>query len=158
MQLATSLVEYFVTGCGAMLWLVPLLVSHSPDVTRFGAGTAVLLVPLLYAFGMAIDFASNKLLKRLIKRIHGTDKAALLPDDLSETVFIAYRSRQLSQALELRSTRDRIARGFLFNLVVTTIVIQFRDVSWFWPYGRYALSTTAVALAAVAFGAGLIPR
>src|SRR5271157_2780736 len=98
MQLAASLVEYFVTGSGAVLWLVPLLVSHRPDLGRFGAGTAVLLIPLLYSFGMAIDFASNKLLRRLIKRIHATDRTKLLPAGLSETVFINYRSPDLGQA------------------------------------------------------------
>ncbi len=152
MQLAASLVEYFVTGCGAILWLVPLLVSQPPDLGRFGAGTAVLLVPLLYAFGMTIDFVSNKLLGGLFKRIHPTDRSEL-PDDLSETVFINHRSPHLGQALELRSTRDRIARGFLFNLVVTAIVIQFGDVSWLWPYGRLVLSIAVVILVAVAFGA-----
>jgi hypothetical protein len=108
---------------------------------------------MFYALGMTVDFASNKLMSGLIKRIHSTDKSKLLPDDLSETAFINHRSSNLGQALELRSTRDRIARGFLFNLVVAAIVIQFRDVSSFWPYGRLRLSIGAVVLIAVTFGA-----
>lgn len=153
MQLAASLVGYFVTGCGAILWLVPLLFSQPHDLSQLGTGAVVLLVPLLYAFGMSIDFASNKALSRLIKRIHATDISKQLPDALSETVFVNYRSPELGKALELRSTRDRIARGFLFNLVVAAIVIQFRDMSWLWPYGRLILSPVVVALVAVAFGA-----
>jgi hypothetical protein len=151
MQLAASLVEYFVTGCGAILWVVPLLISSPRDAVW--TGSAVLLVPLLYAFGMAIDYASNRLLSGLIKRIHAKEKIKLLPDGLSETVFVIQRSPQLGQALELRSTRDRIARGFLFNLVVMTVVIQFRDVSWLWPGGRLTLSIGALGLVAAAFGA-----
>lgn len=153
MQVAASLVEYFVTGCGAILWLVPLLVAQPISFGRFETGAAVVLIPLLYAFGMAIDFASNKLLSGLIKQIHANDKSKMLPRDLSETAFINFRSSRLGQALELRSTRDRIARGFLFNLVVTAVVIQFRDVSSLWPYGRLALSIALVAMVVVTFGA-----
>ena len=140
MQLAASLVEYFVTGSGAVLWLIPLLASRPSDLAQLETGTVVLLIPLLYAFGMSIDFSSKQLLRGLIRRIHATDKTKLLPSDLSETVFINHRSPDLGKALELRSTRDRIARGFLFNLVAMGIVIQFKDTSWLWPYNRVTLT------------------
>jgi len=108
---------------------------------------------VLYAFGMAIDFASNTLLNKLIRHIHSSHRENLLPDGLSDTAFINYRSATLGHALELRSTRDRIARGFFFNLVVATLVVSFRDVSWLLPVPRFALLTSLVLLTVVAFGA-----
>lgn len=152
MQLAAGFIEYFITGAGALLWLVPLFASSRPNASSLNAGNVLLLAPLLYAFGMAVDFASNKLLSKLIRRIHSVDKEHVLPHDLSETVFINYRSEGLARALELRSTRDRIARGFFFNLVVTTLVVAFRDVSWLVPIPRYALWISLIVLTIVAFG------
>jgi hypothetical protein len=152
MQLAAGFIEYFITGSGALLWLVPLFVTVRPKTAEVSAGTVLLLAPVLYAFGMAIDFASNMLLSKLIQHIHSFHKVNLLPDGLSATAFINYRSSTLGHALELRSTRDRIARGFFFNLIVTTLVVFFRDISWL-PVPRFALLTSLVLLTVVAFGA-----
>jgi hypothetical protein len=153
MQLAAGFIEYFITGSGALLWLVPLFATVRPKTADLGAGTVLLLAPMLYALGMAIDFASNTLLNRLIRHIHSLHKDDLLPDGLSDTAFINYRSATLGHALELRSTRDRIARGFFFNLVVTTLVVLFRDISWLLPVPRFGLLTSLVVLSVVAFGA-----
>lgn len=132
---------------------MPIFATGRPNTSDLNAGTVLLLVPLLYAFGMAVDFASNTLLSRLTLHIHSFDKVNLLPDELSETVFINYRSSHLGQALELRSTRDRIARGFFFNLVVATLVVPFCDISWLLPHRRSALFASLVVLTVVAFGA-----
>ena len=153
MQLAAGFIEYFITGSGALLWLVPLLATSRPNTSMLNAGNVLLLAPLLYAFGMAVDFASNTMLGKLIRHIHSGDREHLLPRDFSETAFINYRSQTLARALELRSTRDRIARGFFFNLVVTTLVVTFRDVSWLVPFPRYALLISLIVLTVVAFGA-----
>jgi hypothetical protein len=153
MQLAAGFIEYFITGSCALLWLVPLFATSRPQGSDVSAVTVLLLVPVLYAFGMAIDFASNTLLRKIIRHIHSSQKSNLLPDGLSETAFINYRSATLGHALELRSTRDRIARGFVFNLVVTTLVVCFRDISWLLPVPRFALLTTLVLLTVIAFGA-----
>jgi hypothetical protein len=152
-QLAAGFIEYFITGSGALLWLVPLFAMSRPNASTLNAGNVLLLAPLLYAFGMAVDFASNTILGKLIRRIHSSDREHLLPRDLSETAFINYRSATLARAIELRSTRDRIARGFFFNLLVTTLVVFFRDVSWLVPIPRYALLSSLIGLSVVAFGA-----
>jgi hypothetical protein len=152
-QLAAGFIEYFITGSGALLWLVPLFAVSRPNASALNAGNVLLLAPLLYAFGMAVDFASNTILGRLINRIHSSDKQHLLPRNLSETAFINYHSETLARALELRSTRDRIARGFFFNLMVTMLVVCFRDVSWLVPMRRYALLISLLGLTVVAFGA-----
>lgn len=153
MQLAAGFIEYFITGSGALLWLVPLFATVRPQSSDVSAGTVLLLAPVLYAFGMAIDVASNTLLSKPIRHIHASHKEKLLPDGISDTAFISYRSATLGHALELRSTRDRIARGFFFNLVVTTLVVSFRDISWLLPVSRFALVTALVLLTVIAFGA-----
>lgn len=155
MQLAASLVEYFVTGTGALLWLAMLLGQGVASDHLLNGGNVVLLVPMLYAFGMAIDFASSVVLKRVIDYIHvrADEGPNLLPDALSETVFVNHASPHLGQALELRSIRDRIARGFLFNLFTTCLVIPFSDTSWLWPYRRRFLLVLIIVLTVVAFGA-----
>ena len=152
MQLAAGFIEYFITGTGALLWLVPLFATARPKTSDISAGTVLLVAPVLYAFGMAIDFASNTLLNKLIRHIHSSHKENLLPNGLSDTAFINYRSSTLGHALELRSTRDRIARGFFFNLVVTTLVIFFRDVSWLLPIPRFEVLVSLILLTVVAFG------
>jgi len=152
MQLAAGFIEYFITGSGALLWLVPLFATSRPNASSLNAGNVLLLAPLLYAFGMAVDFASNTMLRKLIRHIHSADNEHMLPDDLSDTAFISYRSEALARALELRSTRDRIARGFLFNLVVTTLVVAFRDISGLVPIPRYALLISLIVLTVIAFG------
>jgi hypothetical protein len=147
MQVAASFLEYLVTGALSLLWLLPLLLSlrggsldtlHLPD--------AVILLPLLYALGMLMDgvgYAFTRPIRRAVNRINAVVEKRQVgrrsPPRTREklqgglrgkatTVYVLYHSPELARGLELRSTRDRIARGVVANLLLAVIVVFAR--SW----------------------------
>jgi hypothetical protein len=101
---------------------------------------------------MCLDFLSHLVLDPLIQRITREDETPLLPGHLSETAFVSQAGSHLSQALEQRSARDRLARGFLLNVVLLLPVVAFVNVEWIWPYARWILVASVLALALLAFG------
>jgi hypothetical protein len=128
MQVAASFLEYLVSGVVALIWLGPLLERDSALNSSLSASQAVVLLPILYVVGMLIDglgyLATRPLKGKLRARRRG------YPTELgseSTTTFVIHHSAELGKAMELRSTRDRIARGMIINFFTAGCVIIARN-------------------------------
>jgi hypothetical protein len=143
------LIEYLITGATAFLWLW-FLVNHPysvvPDdlrLAKIDAATIALLAPFAYVLGMVIDFASIRVTDALVYRLLWPLRRAIsnalpvawpnlkraleprqrLKAPLSQQeVLLA--SAELAKQLEMRSSRDRIARGAFLNALLGTAVIS----------------------------------
>lgn len=164
MQFAASFVEYLITGCTALLWLIPLwLAVLGPglpcDVSL--DKYVLVLLPVLYVVGMLVDSISSELLQPLKPVVRGTKKQeqqtkrdGSLKDTekredraapYSNTVFILYHSPELGKAMLAHTSRDRIARGaFLNSLLAFCITL---GGNWGWQPSLAALVLTIVLFA-----------
>lgn len=137
MNFTAAFVEYLVTGCTALLWIIPLLWGDKGDeLSKFPGGLAILLLPILYALGSLIDFVSYYLvwpMKSLIRKEakEGTrsHRSITKEEESVEDAFpsltvatIAFSS-ELGKELIVRNSRERIARGTLLNLLLLSVVI-----------------------------------
>jgi hypothetical protein len=125
MQFAAAFIEYLVTGSCGLLWLVPLLSSTPLEVAKLEKVEVALLLPFVYVLGMMIDFVSEKCVSRFKKRIRSAIGASKhnVP---SSTVFIAWHSAELAKEFQVRSSRDRIARGAALNFLFLVLVTLLR--------------------------------
>jgi len=165
MQFAASFVEYLVTGCTALLWLIPLwLLSRPQDKVSLGNVSldkyVLLLLPALYVVGMLVDSISSLLLKWLkpVARRNKTLGQALvdlqwmrlfrkgapeLVDDSSShknTALILYHSPELAKVMLAHSSRDRIARGALLNSLLAFFIALVGCWGFAFPLALLALS------------------
>ena len=141
--LAGLLIEYFVVGSVASLWLGPLLIqamlAHPTLPKELVPIVAATLVPAVYLAGMVCDLVGYKLLYGRKKEIEGmVRREAKLADFSAQRVHalaICYEPG-LATELEARSTRDRIARGSLVASI---------PLLWFPPLGitQYWLNPAA---------------
>ena len=124
MQFAAAFLEYLVTGCGGLLWVIPLFNNAPLELGKLEKVEVALLFPLVYVLGMMIDFVSVKLVSRFKNRIRrdlGAPK-----HDIPSTAFIAWHSAELSREFQVRSSRDRIARGATLNMLLLALVALLR--------------------------------
>jgi hypothetical protein len=146
MQIASIFIEYFVTGTSLY---VGLLISKKFSLVSFPEELildqnkilmAVALIPAFLIFGIIIDFVARKLVwksKKLIKWIKETPKKMIKKENNTEEptrkpkkniriltlAEIFYHSPELGKQYEIRSTRDRIARGAFTNIVIILLLI-----------------------------------
>src|ERR1700740_3141961 len=118
--LAGLLIEYFVIGAVAALWAVPELLKTplflsllSKEAIGVAAAT---LPPTIYLLGMCCDLIGAFVLKPLKHRIEKEAwKDEAQPERRSQVIHayaIAYEP-ELAREIDIRSSRDRIARGSL---------------------------------------------
>lgn len=157
MNAAISFVEYLFTGTFAILWLLLILPEELiRDLSQGdGALLALVMIPILYALGMLIDFLSGSTLdwaKALIResvrakyqaRFHWSSKVAA----------IYAVAPELGVEYSTRSTRDRIARGLFANLIVLAVVVAFTPRGEYLPFSPCATSVVVFFLAGLALGA-----
>lgn len=137
MNLPGLLIEYLITGVISILGGWWLLGQISPDrvlrLTDLNAGHAAIGGPAAYVIGMCVDYLSRRLtdtLEAILRKLPKwpsrpsspmpLDKlAARHPDDptLLTKADIVARSTELGRQLEIRKSRDRIARGVFANAV-----------------------------------------
>lgn len=157
MSAAITFIEYLFTGTFAILWLLLLLPRELiKDVSgQNEAVLALVMIPMLYALGMLIDFISGSTLswaKALIResvrakyqaRFHWSSKVAV----------IYAIAPELGVEYSIRSTRDRIARGLFVNLMVLAVVIAFTSPADRLPFSLCPTSVVVFLLAGLALGA-----
>ena len=114
MQIAATFIEYLVSGCTALLWLLPLLSTSQASLVTITPAQAVLMVPLAYVVGHLVDYLSYKAV------------SPFKHDSKVDALEIIYASSDLAKEEQIRSSRDRIARGALFNSLCLTLVAIFR--------------------------------
>ncbi len=148
MSLPGLLIEYLITGATAFLWLWFLLPYPQLDAPAkvglegIDAKTLGLMVPLAYVLGMIIDFVSNlvtrglrflvvehtlwPLRKRIAAALPKIQRYLEPPERKRAPLSqheIMLASAELGKQLEMRSSRDRVARGAFLNAVIGTIVV-----------------------------------
>ena len=134
MNLPGLLVEYLINGCIAMIWLSTFNLSE--NIFNLTEVEKLLLIPIAYVLGMFIDFIAwfvTKPFKKLIRNdaLKVVSRELIKKDtafDISkyklfweEKVRIEMTYSELNKELGSRSSRDRIARGTILNLVAITI-------------------------------------
>ena len=148
MQIASIFIEYFVTGTSLYVGLLISkkfgLVSFPEELTldQNKILMAVALIPAFLIFGIMIDFIARKLVwkcKKLIKRIKETPKKTIKKENdkkeptkkrkktkrnkrILPLAEIFYHSPELGKQYEIRSTRDRIARGAFTNIMIILLL------------------------------------
>ena len=139
MNLPGLLIEYLINGSIAIIWLTLLV-----DVSAFTSiveNQALLLVPIVYVLGMFIDFiawivtkpfkewirskALDEIAAHKMKEGEEFDKSSY-EFFWNEKMEIEKNYPDLNKELTSRSSRDRIARGVMINLIPITIL--------YWPY------------------------
>ncbi len=151
MILPGLVIEYLITGATAFLWMWFLLhllpMGLRPNMLdTLDSAKLTLMVPFAYVVGMIIDFASrlvtNALEWLLVQRALWPLRrmiSAALPDQYQnlkrafeprkrdsaplsqQQVLIA--SGELGKQLEMRSSRDRVARGAFLNALIGTAFV-----------------------------------
>jgi|SRR5215472_1207912 len=133
--------EYLVTGSCALLWIYGLFVLFGQaQRLQIDSARSLLIAPALYVVGMIVDFMSRTALVGMRDRMEeiaekkegrGSDRSPMHYAD------VLARSPDLARQIELRSSRDRIARGAAGNLLLATIVftiVAARDpgpIAWY---------------------------
>lgn len=149
MQVAASFLEYLVSGVVALIWLIPLLQRNPVLASSLSTSQAVVLLPILYVVGMLIDglgYLATRPLKNRLEEKRGSHSRKLCGE--SATTFVIHHSAELGKAMEVRSTRDRIARGMIINFFVASIVVFMRNWS---PIDSVRPSGLSAVLLACAF-------
>lgn len=140
MALPGLLVEYLVIGSMALLWLLPLVTESCGPID---IGTAAILAPSLYVLGMFIDILAFLLVSRFPRRTHSlkslvrcivrhksdikkTDDNVFLQDygrTTRGTIWLYLENApELVNEVKARSSRDRVARGAIVNIVIMWIM------------------------------------
>jgi len=136
MNIPGLLIEYLMTGCMAvLLWYSSLEkvagTWENSDILGNQVVGALVIIPLVYVIGSIIDFIGTLSLiypKRIIRngvRNWWRDAGRPLPDIDDEkliTTYLLSTNHALGKEFEERSSRDRIARGAAFVLIVSAAI------------------------------------
>ena len=109
------LIEYLISGLAALLWLYPFL----PNIIK-GNNAGLVLLPLLYVVGMIVDFVAYWITlwpKIGIREFANRRKGVETSSTSLRKAYILLHSSDLWDEIEKRSSRDRIARGALINIL-----------------------------------------
>lgn len=137
--IAGLLVEYFIIGAVASLWMVPLLLDllfARPQFSKDLVVTAVAtLVPAMYVVGMVCDYLGYRALHQWKTKIEekALDKYKKKQDDPGSQVVHAAAvvySPALAAQLDLRSSRDRVVRGSLIACVPLLVFSPVGVTTW----------------------------
>jgi hypothetical protein len=140
MSLPGLLVEYLVVGAMALLWLLPLSGIRLSESIPFESAAA--LAPAIYVVGMFVDFIAYILLSLLPTRkyslktfarwithrkldIENLKDNALNPlpgQNTRKRIWLQLKAPDIIKEIKERSSRDRIARGALVNILFTWAV------------------------------------
>ena len=134
-QLSGLLVEYFVVGAVALLWLIPLLQTYpafaGTIASKEASGVVIALtVPAIYVVGMVCDFLGywithwkkEQIDKEAWEKVKKVD-----PGSQIIHVYAVCYEPKLAEEIESRSSRDRVARGSLAAFIP---VIFVSPVTW----------------------------
>jgi hypothetical protein len=144
MQLPGMLIEYLITGSCALIWmwvLAKVLGKEVPDVTD---ARLIVFIPAIYVVGMIIDYVARGLVEFIRKSAKERNrktkssrtstshtKSVVLKSEEKGTpklgpasiarAYMFLQSPDLGKQYEMRSSRDRVARGAFLNAILLTI-------------------------------------
>ncbi len=142
MNLPGLLVEYLINGSIALVWL--LKIDKLQLVFAEIQDNQILIIPIAYVLGMFIDFLAallvhpfKKLIRRSSEKTVGKEIKSKRPtlniNDYKtfwdEKVAIEKHFPDLNKEIMSRSSRDRIARGTMLNLIPISI-LYWADLQW----------------------------
>ena len=147
MALPGLLVEYLVVGSMALLWFLPLVgISINGEIPL---GKAAALAPAIYVLGMFIDFIAYILVSKLpvkkyslkslvhkfisnkpdIKNIENNIFRSGVGRSSRGTIWLHLNASDLVKEIESQSSRDRIARGALVNILIMWFLVNIELVT-----------------------------
>lgn len=157
--------EYLVTGCGALPRIAlatGISANHLASLTTQQLG---LLLPVVYVIGMFVDSIMSLVLRRVkhvvrgeltFRELFSRKEAVEQPESQLRTASIVLESADLGRELQLRSSRDRIARGALLNVLLFGAIAlaspgRLNDVLCCTDWSRWSIAVTTVLVGALAF-------
>lgn len=167
MNIPGLLIEYIISGIVAFVWIIMLLFnipSCRSMMTDYSGIITLLAIPSAYIIGMIIDMLAFTLVRKQKEKIKqkeiGRTEAQniyssidikeleqyMTKRHLTDKLIISLNMKDmgsLADEIKWRSSRDRIARGFIVNSfligVMTTITIcvqynsiHLENVLWIW--------------------------
>ena len=130
--IAGLLIEYFVVGCVAAIWALPLIVASVVSISAPQKDLifilAAALVPALYVVGMVCDLVGQKITHSMKEVIESQARKKHGEAEISSQMIHAFAvalEPALAKQIDERSVRDRIARGSLVAVLPLLI---------YWPY------------------------
>jgi hypothetical protein len=144
MQLPGMLIEYLITGSCALIWMVVLAKVLGGGVPSVSDARLVLFIPAIYVVGMIIDYVAHGLVDLILESAEAIMRKARssrtsTPNSQSEAeeiekkgesklgrgsvarAYVFLQSPDLTKQYEMRSSRDRVARGAFLNSILLTI-------------------------------------
>ncbi|HWM94339.1 MAG TPA: hypothetical protein VN493_26520 [Thermoanaerobaculia bacterium] len=130
MNLPGMLVEYLITGSCALIWVRGTLLllqanNNLPDglvLQGWDGAKLAFLVPGIYVLGMLVDFLGKGLVD-WFKKVAGKSLKKTESDKELRYWVIFMHAPELGRQIEIRSSRDRVARGAIVNAVIGTVVL-----------------------------------
>lgn len=127
MALPGLLIEYLIVGSLAFAWLYPILKRAGLD--SITPSNLPLIVLGLYVVGMMIDFYAFILLRPIKQLVRArADKRYRLTNTsgwgrtAARAAKFSLHAPEIAKEVQMRSSRDRIARGAFINAVLATVL------------------------------------
>ena len=129
MSLPGLIIEYLITGSVALVWLYPILRDLKDRVGLQATDSSYLPVLLLglYVIGLFLDILAfyplrpiKLVVRRFASKRYGFSAEKKPGTQVSRAVRFALYAPELAKEVEMRSSRDRVARGVLVNMIVAT--------------------------------------
>ena len=140
------LIEYFIIGAISVVWLLPIAIVNFEIIKSFEikGEYLALVIPLLYFLGMIFDYIGflifmnekgkieNFAYKKIFGLPIGTDPT-IKKSISSRLIYICAVAHEpkLAEEIELKSSRDRIARGgfiaFSFTIIISILNLIVND-------------------------------
>ena len=153
-QLTGLLVEYLTIGSSTVLWITIAIIASGIDLSATTPALAILIFPIVYILGMVSDFVGHaatywhkQRLKRRVRSEHGFDN--ILSQNIYLEALVHYP--EIAKDISIRSSRDRVARGFLVNLPFIGIstffyVVNNTNVDQFYAATTIMLATLTLTI------------
>ena len=157
MQFAAVFVEYLVTGCGGLAWLALWAGVTAQQLISFpGDRLGLWALPLIYLLGMFIDAIMSIGLRPVKLIVRGDAASTRLARQDASLAWLMLLSSDLGREYQSRSSRDRIARGTVFNVaafgtIATWSPDRLGALLGYAPFSRGWVGLTAVLVTALAF-------
>jgi hypothetical protein len=141
MNLRGILVEYFITGGFALLWIFIILKNTGIYSELKELDNKIILgvfvISSIYMIGIVVDFIGKKFTEGIRHiLVKGFNCKKIEKDAKFSVAEVYFKSNELGKQYEMRSSRDRIARGSIINIFILTIIvlISLPDESKYYLY------------------------
>jgi uncharacterized membrane protein len=130
MSIPGLLVEYLITGAIGLTWI--LFGFNLTETFTEHNYLGLILIPFAYTLGMTIDLLAyaityfpKQLIRRKVEQRHYQNKAKIFDykNRARVNIIIGLKYAKLNSEINMRSSRDRIARGMIVNALGVLIFL-----------------------------------